>query len=392
MLTVKIKLSGYPLALSLPENSVMIGSQFDNLAVRFEFERPPENGSDSLLLFFSDGATSFVPVNLGAKNDFVLSSDFTQSTVLIMQAAFERDDVFLAHSNEIMFSLRKSIRPDNTGLPSQTISGLLNNAFANVSYENHILSFSNLAGDTIGEVLIEVSGGSFGIKGDKGDSGEKGDKGDPGEKGEKGERGEKGEPGATGERGERGEKGEQGPPGTDSGEGIPGPQGPQGEKGDKGDPGEKGEPGTAGDKGDPGEKGEPGAAGEKGEPGETGEKGEKGERGEKGEPGATGEKGDKGDPGDNGEQNPVRTFILPSASWQPSAAYPGYDYEATLQVPGLTPDDLIRADFDLTSLIDAEGAEIAAAGDTAEGSAVFYAKNQPESGLSGMYTVYKAVM
>ena len=85
-------------------------------------------------------------------------------------------------------------------------------------------------------------------------------------------------------------------------------------------------------------------------------------------------------------------FTIPAASWQPSAAYPGYDYEATLPVPGLTPDDLIRADFDLTSLIDAEGAEIAAAGDTAEGSAVFYAKAQPESGLSGMYTVYKAVV
>jgi len=85
-------------------------------------------------------------------------------------------------------------------------------------------------------------------------------------------------------------------------------------------------------------------------------------------------------------------FILPADSWEASETYPGYEYQLTLEIPGVTPADLVRADFNPATLPAAENAETMPAGDTITGGVIFYAAHQPESDLNGMYTVYKAVV
>ena len=82
-------------------------------------------------------------------------------------------------------------------------------------------------------------------------------------------------------------------------------------------------------------------------------------------------------------------FEIPQSAWLVSGTHPELVFEAVLSVPNLTPGDLIRADFDLSSLGEATKSGIATAGDTIHGAAIFYSQVQPESALSGMYTVYK---
>ena len=84
-------------------------------------------------------------------------------------------------------------------------------------------------------------------------------------------------------------------------------------------------------------------------------------------------------------------FTINATAWQSSTAYPGYEFQAILSVPGVTPGDLIRADFDLTSIISAEESVLAAAGSVSANSAIFYAKANPGVDLTGIYTVYKGV-
>jgi len=89
-----------------------------------------------------------------------------------------------------------------------------------------------------------------------------------------------------------------------------------------------------------------------------------------------------------GGTHPIPFTILSSA-WQASVTYSEYPFQATLSVPGLVVADLIRADFDLASIIAGAPFGLAPAGATIIDGAVFYAKNTPSVNLTGMYTVFK---
>lgn len=87
-----------------------------------------------------------------------------------------------------------------------------------------------------------------------------------------------------------------------------------------------------------------------------------------------------------GGANPV-PFTISQDSWRDSTAYPGYKFEADLYITGLDPDDLVRADFDMPSLVVATAAQVAASGETSTGLAVFYSTKRPTEDLTGVYTI-----
>jgi hypothetical protein len=178
MITLPIKLSGSPLTIS-PEGNGDIGSQFDNFAAKFVFERPRENERDSLLLAFSDESSAFAPINIGMGNEFPISNFLTQSTVLKMQIIFERDQAAVAHSNIAVFFLRPSMQTNSR--PS--------------------------------------------AHGPRGPQGEQGIAGPQGEQGLVGPQGEQGLTGLQGEQGIAGPQGEQGAVGPQGERGLTGPPG-----------------------------------------------------------------------------------------------------------------------------------------------------------------------
>jgi len=246
--TIFVKLSGNPLKITLPKGNKNIGSQYDNFAFKFVFERPAEFEEDSLLLFFDDGKTKFSPINIGAKNEFELSSYFTQTTDLNMQVAFEREEIMIAHSDVCTFFLRRSIQFGDAaaGTPPESIPRLVEQAITKVDYQNSTLNFRNFAGEKVQSVLI--SGYSPYI-GDNGnwyewsvealkyvDTGiyAHGEKGPEGLKGETGPEGSRGEPGPEGPKGEAGPEGSRGEPGPEGPKGETGPEGPKGEAGSTG--------------------------------------------------------------------------------------------------------------------------------------------------------------
>lgn len=85
-------------------------------------------------------------------------------------------------------------------------------------------------------------------------------------------------------------------------------------------------------------------------------------------------------------------FEILTGAWQTSTTYTGYAYQASLSIPGHTSADLVRADFDLGSLIVASDVGLAPAGNSTNGAVIFYAKKIPGSNLTGMYTTFKGVV
>ena len=82
-------------------------------------------------------------------------------------------------------------------------------------------------------------------------------------------------------------------------------------------------------------------------------------------------------------------FTINSTVWQASTTFPDFPFQATLAITGVTAGDLVRADFDLASLIAASDAGIAPAGASAANAVIFYAQANPGVNLSGMYTIFK---
>jgi len=300
MLTINVKLSGSPLTISLPDGAADMGSQFDNMAAKLVFDRPPENEADSLLLVFSDGDVNFAPINIGGGNEFTITDSLTRNTVLMMQAAFERDDVIIAHSNVAVFSLRKSIGPggDTLKSPPKSLPRLLDKAFTGARYENNLLSFENSSGDILQSLPLSRYGPYIGENGNwhewessafsdtgipaRGDTGPAGPQGDPGPMGPGGGIGP---PGPMGAPGLTGPKGDAGAPGIKGDTGLTGPKGDTGPAGPQGDPGPAG---VGGDTGPAGPKGDTGPAGAKGDTGPGGSAGPAGARGEPGPQGNVG--------------------------------------------------------------------------------------------------------
>ena len=84
-------------------------------------------------------------------------------------------------------------------------------------------------------------------------------------------------------------------------------------------------------------------------------------------------------------------FTITALSWVASTAYEGFAYQASLDVPGLTPVDLLSAHFDLPSEIVGMAAGVGSAGDTNTNEAIFYAVKHPVDDMSGKYVVFKGV-
>ena len=85
-------------------------------------------------------------------------------------------------------------------------------------------------------------------------------------------------------------------------------------------------------------------------------------------------------------------FTIPANLWTAgSVAHEGFEYEARLNIEGLTPIDLITAYFDRNSVQTGEKAGVDAMGDTELNLAIFYAIKQPETDMSGKYVIFKGV-
>jgi len=84
-------------------------------------------------------------------------------------------------------------------------------------------------------------------------------------------------------------------------------------------------------------------------------------------------------------------FTIPTTAWVATATFAGFGFQATIQVPGFVSGDLIRADFNMQSVIVATAAGVGGAGTTATGSATFFARSVPTAALAGSYTIFKVV-
>jgi len=82
-------------------------------------------------------------------------------------------------------------------------------------------------------------------------------------------------------------------------------------------------------------------------------------------------------------------FTIPVAAWVPSATREDYGYEAALSIPSLAASDLVRADFDLSSLKNAAKAGVAPVGDIEDDAGILYSRTQLTKSLSGIYTLHK---
>jgi hypothetical protein len=85
-------------------------------------------------------------------------------------------------------------------------------------------------------------------------------------------------------------------------------------------------------------------------------------------------------------------FQILTTAWQPSTTYPGFNFQFTLAVEGVTSADLVMASYDLGTLIAAVDAGLAPAGDTTNGAVIFYSQEIPPNNLAGMYTIFKGVV
>jgi len=80
-------------------------------------------------------------------------------------------------------------------------------------------------------------------------------------------------------------------------------------------------------------------------------------------------------------------FTILMTDWI-AETYNGFSYHCDLTISGLKSYDLVRADFDFQSVLQAEAAEVASAGETFDGRVRFFSKTVPEADLTGKYTVY----
>ena len=98
---------------------VVLGTQGDNLAQEFVFERNLEYANDDLVLAFKNSRESFGEINLGSGNTYQIPNALTQLRELSMQVIIKSGDQIKASSNTIDFELRKAITPGSS--PVETI-------------------------------------------------------------------------------------------------------------------------------------------------------------------------------------------------------------------------------------------------------------------------------
>ena len=291
-----------------------IGAMHDINAVALVFDRGAYKDM-ALQLLLRGKRRSFTPVILPSEvSTYQLPAYYLRSELLSLQVGVYGANNMLAHSNILTFDIAPSISPGSEAPLPRASAQWERESFAGVSQEDedgatHI-TFSNLLGDPVGEIIISSTGGGGG-QGPRGPEGPQGPQGEPGPAGPKGE---PGTPGQQGNPGDPGQKGENGLPGTPGADGEPGPQGIPGTTGQKG---EAGETGPQGPPGTPGKDGERGIQGERGIPGPTGppgDPGEKGDTGAPGDPGATGQQGAPGPPGESFDPTDVQRITALESS------------------------------------------------------------------------------
>lgn len=117
-------------------------------------------------------------VSLGHGNEFLIPSSLTQSSKCVeFQIVFAMGEM-QAHSNVTRLNFTRSLPEGKAPVepwPDPLVK-LSQESFCSATYEDDLLKFSNLTGDTVAE--IEISGGGKGPKGDKGDPGEPGPPGE----------------------------------------------------------------------------------------------------------------------------------------------------------------------------------------------------------------------
>lgn len=88
-----------------------------------------------------------------------------------------------------------------------------------------------------------------------------------------------------------------------------------------------------------------------------------------------------------------QNFNIAVSDWQPlSSAVNGYSYCASVAVENLTANDYARIDFSFASISTCITAEISPVGETENGNLKLYAKNIPDSAISGVYIIRKGAL
>lgn len=135
-----------------------IGATYDNMAVKFVFERPDEYINSDMILIFG----GFSRVFLGRENEFIIPSSLTQLGKSIeFQIVFTLGEIQV-HTNVVWLHFTRSLKEGE--IPIEPLPDILlklsQESFTGATYEEDLLKFSNMTGDTIAE--IEISGGGTG--------------------------------------------------------------------------------------------------------------------------------------------------------------------------------------------------------------------------------------
>jgi len=143
---------------------VVLGTQGDNLAQEFVFERNLEYANDDLVLAFKNSRESFGEINLGSGNTYQIPNALTQLRELSMQVIIKSGDQIKASSNTIDFELRKAITPGSS--PVETIPNpvkeLEEQAIVSQTLDGGDLVSQNIRGEECSRVSLPVGGGTSG--------------------------------------------------------------------------------------------------------------------------------------------------------------------------------------------------------------------------------------
>lgn len=117
----------------------------------------------NLVLRFDVGDREPKRVDLGNDNTYIITGALTRSIRLRIQVAFERNGRQIRASVYQPYTLDESLSDGGAPiepLPTPALTRLIAGAFVKAGYSGNVLSFSNLAGETVDQVTIIGGGGT----------------------------------------------------------------------------------------------------------------------------------------------------------------------------------------------------------------------------------------
>ena len=147
--------------ISAPQNAFL--TQYDNNVTRLVFDRPEEFADAALSIRFQNRVTIFSEQNIGADNEYVIPNALTQNRKepLQIQIRYKWLDSSTRLSNILNCEVRHSIDPGVSPivpLPNP-IDTIYAKAVGSLAVDADVLSYYNLDGGMIGDIILPTSGG-----------------------------------------------------------------------------------------------------------------------------------------------------------------------------------------------------------------------------------------